>query len=349
MKKILFAAFVVFLLAIPATSVFAQTTTCWDTGCPDGQICKGNPPTCQVNAATCNPACGGATPICNQFSDGTYGCISAAQYGGQGVPGTPTTQINAQTLNNSNPNPFQFQPIVPLPLSSGGGTLNAQTPLSTYINSLFQLAITVGVILAVIMIIIDGFKYMTSEAVGNKKDALAGIRSALFGLLIILAATLVLKIINPSITSLSVAWINGGSGGGGTPPQTATLPPAIPAIGQTIQSGPGNYCFTVQGGGNICGSQSDCQNLRTTAFSSYGPSACTNTVQYEWVGQFTAPSSQPGGQPSQQILHGGPFDTQAQCYASARNDVPSGYTLSQPPGYTCSCDKLKSAQSTCTY
>ncbi|MDE2079173.1 MAG: hypothetical protein KGI73_02185 [Patescibacteria group bacterium] len=294
MKKLFFVILTVVVLAVvPAGNVFAQTT-CLDTGCPEGQICKGNPPTCQVNTATCNPACSGATPICNQASDGTYSCISAAQYGPQGAPGT---QTGGGTGN------FQFQPIVPLPLL-GGSTLQQQTPLSSYVNSLFQLAITVGVVLAVIMIIIDGFKYMTSEAVGNKKDALQGIRSALFGLLIILAATLVLNIINPQLISLNLSGINGsgGAGGGssGTPaapaaPSTTTLLPlATPTAGQV--RGAGDYCFTVTTGGQICGTQSDCTNLvqNTYTAKSTNPatSGCVSTNSsskpQQWCATYTS-------------------------------------------------------------
>lgn len=104
---------------------------------------------------------------------------------------------------------FTFQPIIQ------GQTLPLPTNnLCDYLNALFKLSISISVVLAVIMIIIDGFKYMTSEAVGNKKDALGGIRSALGGLVLLLASYLLLFIINPQILSLSVVSTNGGALGG---------------------------------------------------------------------------------------------------------------------------------------
>lgn len=112
--------------------------------------------------------------------------------------------VGSSALDPTQSSGFNFQPIVALPLPGQSGGLTGQTPINEYLTGVFRLAITVSVVLAVIMIIIDGFKYMTSEAVGNKKDALAGIRSALFGLILLLATYLILFIINPSILCLSL-------------------------------------------------------------------------------------------------------------------------------------------------
>lgn len=63
---------------------------------------------------------------------------------------------------------FTFQPIIPtgsLPLPTGNG-------LCAYLNAVFKLSITVAVALAVIMVVIDGFKYMTSEAIGKRERRL---------------------------------------------------------------------------------------------------------------------------------------------------------------------------------
>lgn len=108
-----------------------------------------------------------------------------------------------------------FQPIVSLPAASGnGGTPYGS--LCDYLNSAFKLAIAAAIILAVLMIVVDGFKYMTSEAIGSKKDALGGIRSALFGLLLLLGSYLILYIVNPQILNLGVLSPNGDMLGGCT-------------------------------------------------------------------------------------------------------------------------------------
>ncbi len=169
----------------------------------------------------------------------------------------------------------QFQPIVPIPLPGQSGTLDSNTSLACYINGLYQLAIAVAVSLAILMIVIDGFKYMTSEAVGNKKDALAGIRSALFGLIILLASVLVLNIINPQIASLSVAGFGGGnsacSAGGNsayTPAQSGLNAgslgtPSAPTQPGTQPDGGGTWSFTDNKGTHYSGlpTQESCNQV----------------------------------------------------------------------------------------
>lgn len=74
----------------------------------------------------------------------------------------------------------------------------------TYVNALYWLAITVGALLAVVRIIFAGVKYMITDVVPAKGDALKDIRGALFGLLIILSAVLILNTINKDLTTLSI-------------------------------------------------------------------------------------------------------------------------------------------------
>jgi hypothetical protein len=68
------------------------------------------------------------------------------------------------------------------------------------------LGISVGIaaILAVIMLAIGGFKYMTTDSVFKMGDAKEQIANALIGLLIVLAAILILETINPNLVSLQV-------------------------------------------------------------------------------------------------------------------------------------------------
>ena len=90
-----------------------------------------------------------------------------------------------------------FVPIAPIPVD--GGELNESTTLEDYINAVFQLALTVGAVLAVIMIAWGGFEYMLSQTLPGQKDGRARIQQALFGLAILLVVYLVLYIINPDI------------------------------------------------------------------------------------------------------------------------------------------------------
>ncbi len=176
---------------------------------------------------------------------------------------------------------FQFQPIVSLPLPTGGvlgGTVDSKgnftpatqsTSIADYLNALFGLALGASAILAVIMIVFEGFKYMTSDAIGSKKDALTGLRGATFGLILLLMIWLIVNVINPQMLNLgnleadlSGLTANAPAGSGGvTPAGTDTkatdpyfeptdLPPgtqtSIFTTGSTLGSGCELKCATAQ-------------------------------------------------------------------------------------------------------
>jgi len=172
---------------------------------------------------------------------------------------------------------FQFQPIVSIPLTSGG-SVNGCTSLADYVNSVFKLAITVAIVLAVIMIIIDGFKYMTTEAVGTKKDALGGIRSAIFGLLLLLASYMILNIINPSINGLNVLNFSNGAaqgcaGGSQAGAQEFVAPNlGVNATPPIIDQGAGSWYFRTVGGDTYhFSSQSECAAEMQSVSSAHEP------------------------------------------------------------------------------
>jgi len=71
------------------------------------------------------------------------------------------------------------------------------------LNYLFTITIGVVAILAVIMLTIGGFKYMTSESVFNLGNAKEQMTNAIVGLLIVLVAVLFLEYINPDIVEFN--------------------------------------------------------------------------------------------------------------------------------------------------
>lgn len=155
----------------------------------------------------------------------------------------------AQTPAGANAQ-FQFKPIVAIPLPTG--QVDAETTLPDYINGVFTLTIAIATILGVIMIVFSGFKYMTSDAVGGKKEAIAGIQGALFGLVLLLLSYLILNVINPQILALDAltkslsalegvsdrpetpgtAGTDGNTGASGTPGTSGTSGTA-PATGSS--------------------------------------------------------------------------------------------------------------------
>lgn len=75
--------------------------------------------------------------------------------------------------------------------------------LKTYIGSLFDFLIAVAVVLAVIMIIIGGFEYMTTDSWKGKSDGIGKIKDALWGLALALLAYLILWTINPCLVDFT--------------------------------------------------------------------------------------------------------------------------------------------------
>jgi hypothetical protein len=66
------------------------------------------------------------------------------------------------------------------------------------------IAIAVSAILAVIMIAIGGFKYMTTDSFFAISGAKEQIANAIIGLLIVLSAVLIMYTINPKIVQLDI-------------------------------------------------------------------------------------------------------------------------------------------------
>lgn len=74
------------------------------------------------------------------------------------------------------------------------------------INALYMLSISIAGILAVIKIVIAGIKWMTTDIVTSKEQAKKDISGALFGLVIVLAAVLILTVINRDIVDVDLSF-----------------------------------------------------------------------------------------------------------------------------------------------
>lgn len=88
-----------------------------------------------------------------------------------------------------------FVPLVGIP------GVDANEPgLGTYINAIYRLSISIAALLAVIKIVAAGAKYMLSDIVTSKEEAKKDIQGALVGLLIVLAAVVILTTVNSDLT-----------------------------------------------------------------------------------------------------------------------------------------------------
>jgi hypothetical protein len=92
-----------------------------------------------------------------------------------------------------------FVPLIGVP-----GIDTTNLGVAAYINALYLLAISIAAFLAVGMLILAGFKYMLSDVVTQKEEAKKDIRGAILGLLIVIAAVLILETINPQLTNLRI-------------------------------------------------------------------------------------------------------------------------------------------------
>jgi len=108
--------------------------------------------------------------------------------------------------------------------------IGTTTNLAELLQGLFKLTLGVAVTAAVVIIVINGIRYMTSDAVGGKEDAKKWIQDVIWGLILAFASVLILSTINPQLTQFD--FINtlkevgdsipapgpggGGGGGGGT-------------------------------------------------------------------------------------------------------------------------------------
>lgn len=90
------------------------------------------------------------------------------------------------------------------PLSGPLPLLQANPTLPQVLNAIVGWSVGLASILAVIMLAIGGFNYMTSESVFKTGDAKEKISNAVIGLLIVLGAVLVLGYINGGITATSL-------------------------------------------------------------------------------------------------------------------------------------------------
>ncbi len=93
-----------------------------------------------------------------------------------------------------------FVPLVGIP-----GLSNASAPtFDDYVDALYALAISVAALIAVIQIVLGGAQYMMDDLISSKSAAKERIKNALIGLLIIIAAALILTTINSNLTKLDI-------------------------------------------------------------------------------------------------------------------------------------------------
>ncbi len=112
-------------------------------------------------------------------------------------------------------------------------TANCTTDLQTYLPGVFWWSIGLAAAMAFVMITYGGLVYMTSDAIYGKEDGRKYIENALWGLLLVIGAWVILNTLNPQILSFHL-----------------TIPrPTIVAGTAGVTAGGSNV------GGNVAGTQ----------------------------------------------------------------------------------------------
>ena len=120
----------------------------------------------------------------------------------------PTTKDDCSGVWSSTPFPNStnssgYNLLAPLPNPEGGELSNidvsGDNALGQYLNIIIKLAIGLAAVLAVVMIVMGGIQYMTTELVSGKEDGKRRITNAVLGLLVALGAWLILFTINPDL------------------------------------------------------------------------------------------------------------------------------------------------------
>ena len=94
--------------------------------------------------------------------------------------------------------------LAPIPLDGAGAGDTQTTVASQYIRGVFMLIIGLATGLAVIMIMYGGIKYMSTDAFTGKSEARETIQNAIWGLLLVIGAWLILYTINPKLVNFNL-------------------------------------------------------------------------------------------------------------------------------------------------
>lgn len=129
---------------------------------------------------------------------------------GKGVENTNTVQNLNITTNNiskgvncieENNNEYCF--LAPLPGFSD--KIDSSFGFGDYVNSLITLAIGIAIVLAILMIVIGGVQYMSTDAFSGKQEGRERITNALIGLIIALGAYTILNTTSPNLVNFNVS------------------------------------------------------------------------------------------------------------------------------------------------
>jgi hypothetical protein len=96
---------------------------------------------------------------------------------------------------------IDYVPLAPLPGIGTDPEIGPPEPItiSSYLAAAFRLSIGLAALLAVVMITVGGFQYLSTDVISGKEDGREKINNALLGLFLAMGAWLFLYTINPKL------------------------------------------------------------------------------------------------------------------------------------------------------
>ena len=181
-----------------------------------------------------------------------------------GTPGNPTPTGSPNT-NPSTGNPAGgYTMLEPLPFLTG------EVKFANYLNAVFQILMIGGSILAVVMIVVGGVQYMTSDVLGTKEAGRERIKNAVFGLILLLCTYIILRTINPDLLTFKILTDAVGSANAPSAqtvfPEVAGVPPiTTPTVWSCW-----NILNPITSGACIFGAQNAYNNFSSQCYSAGG-------------------------------------------------------------------------------
>lgn len=172
-----------------------------------------------------------------------------------------------------NPNDINYTPLVVLP---GVGQTDTDVELRTYIPGMFRLAIGIAGALAVLMIVIGGVEYITSESLGGKSDGRERINNAIIGLILAIGSYAILATISPNSLEFNLSGFR-------TPP-TGTSQPTSPGSCPVNPCSLSSACPT----DNTCSVSSTCTKVCTPTGGPVTTGPCIGSACYSQYPAGTA-------------------------------------------------------------
>jgi hypothetical protein len=134
----------------------------------------------------------------------------------------------------------------PLPTNIFGFNVGgAPTSIAGYIKQIYTFGLGFGALLALGLIVFGAIQWTLSEVVTEKGKAKETIMAAVWGLVLLLLAVLILQFINPELPELHELYTPD------LPPAAALTPPPPPDTSALFPAKPTNVTAKVMGGGNV--------------------------------------------------------------------------------------------------